>query len=140
MNINKFKEKHSDLIKFFQIIEGDIKLIFAIMSKGDLDYNYSQIENLTLGQIVNELETLDKSEGEQYFSNSDYKLLKEVTKKRNYCCHFCYRDFVYVNNWEYSNEYAIVCKELQNDWNTLSVIYKKVEEARIKANKLYGRI
>lgn len=139
MNFDEFRIKHSDLIHFFQIIEGDLKWIFAIMRKGDLDDNYAKVENLTLGQIVNNLKTLDKSEGEQYISDSDYNFLKQMTEKRNYWCHVCYRDFLYVDNWEYSKEYAEVCRKLQNDWNKLSVVYKNVEDAMIRANKFYGR-
>ena len=84
MNFDEFRIKHSDLIHFFQIIEGDLKWIFAIMRKGDLDDNYAKVENLTLGQIVNNLKTLDKSEGEQYISDSDYNFLKQMTERRNY--------------------------------------------------------
>lgn len=112
MNFDEFRIKHSDLIHFFQIIEGDLKWIFAIMRKGDLDDNYAKVENLTLGQIVNNLKTLDKSEGEQYISDSDYNFLKQMTEKRNYWCHVFYRDFLYVDNWEYSKEYAEVCRKL----------------------------
>lgn len=109
------------------------------MKNGDLDDNYGKVGNLTLGQIVNNLKTLDKSEGEQYISDSDYNFLKQITEKRNYWCHACYRDFLYEDNWEYSKQYAEVCRKLQNDWKKLSVVYKNVEQAKIKANDYYGR-
>jgi hypothetical protein len=109
------------------------------MCKGEMDDNYEKIKNLTLGQIVNKLKTLDKSEGIQYISDSDYNFLKQMTDKRNYWCHICYRDFLYIVNREYSNEYVSVCKKLENDWCKLSVVYKNVEQAKIKASKFYGR-
>lgn len=139
MNIDEFRIKHSDVIRFCQIIEGDLKWIYALMLKGNPGGNYGKVENFTLGQIVSQLKKLDKSAGEQYLSDSDYDYLKEVTEKRNYWCHFCYREFIYVDNWINSGEYVKVCKDLQGDWEKLSGVYKSVESAKIRANDCYGR-
>jgi len=139
MNFDEFRIKHSDLIHHFQIIEGDLKWIFAIMLAGELDDNYSKVEKMTLGQIVNKLKELDKSGGEQYISDSDYNFLKQMTEKRNYWCHECYRDFVYETNWEYSNEYQKVCQKLDRDWQRLETVCRNVEKAKIRANDVYER-
>ena len=98
MDINTFKILHSETIEFCQIIEGDLKWIYSLMHVGDIGENHSKLEKTTLGQVVSMLKELDKSSGEQFISDGDYNFLKQMTEKRNYWCHVCYRDFMYEEN------------------------------------------
>ena len=58
-----------------QIIEGDLKWIYAFMHKGDPAETRSKVSNYTLGQIVNKLKKPDNSDGKPYISASDYNFL-----------------------------------------------------------------
>ena len=77
-----------------QLIEHDLKLIYAGMLKGDFDRNFDEIENLSLGQVVTKLERLDNSDNKPFFGVGDYKLFKKITKIRNHCAHEIYREFI----------------------------------------------
>lgn len=83
LSYEQFKVLHSETIMCCQIIEGDLKWIYAFMHKGDPDENRSKVSNYTLGQIVNKLKGLDNSDGKPYISASDYNFLSQMTEKRN---------------------------------------------------------
>lgn len=48
--------------------------------------------------IVKELEDLDHSDDCPELSDYDYDLIDDIRKIRNYWCHQCYLDFVYIKN------------------------------------------
>ena len=77
---------------FCQTVELDIKYIYAAMLKGDFDENYEEVEVLTLGQTLKRLKKLDYSDNDHFFTEEDYKLLEEITEKRNHIVHKTYQD------------------------------------------------
>lgn len=135
LSYEQFKVLHSETIMCCQIIEGDLKWIYAFMHKGDPGENRSKVSNYTLGQIVNKLKELDNSDGKPYVSASDYNFLSQMTEKRNYWCHQCYRDFLYEDNWLFSKVYEKVCNKLQKDHDRLDIVYKNVEQLKIKLKR-----
>lgn len=139
MNINTFKILHSETIKFCQIIEGDLKWIYSLMHTGNVGENHSKLEKKTLGQVVSMLKKLDKSSGEQFISDDSYNFLKQMTEKRNYWCHVCYRDFMYEENPLTSLAYKKVCDKLQRDHDRLAQVFKNVEKAKLKAIEVFKR-
>lgn len=48
MSFDTFKIIHSETIMYYQIIEHDLKLIYAYMRRGKPFDNYIEIENKTL--------------------------------------------------------------------------------------------
>ena len=142
MDINNFHAILGQTIMYCQIIENDIKLIYSAMLKGNMDDTFSKIkkEKWTLGKTISELEQLDNSDGDSYFGNEDYKLLKQITKKRNHWCHETYIVFVYTENFGYSKEYQKECFQLNKDHDQLAELYKIVENVRLKAMKDFNRI
>ena len=52
---DKFKLIHSELIMQVQLIENDLRLIYAAMRKGDFDDNIEILEKANLGKIITEL-------------------------------------------------------------------------------------
>ena len=119
----------------FQIIEGDLKWIYAFMHKGDPAETRSKVSNYTLGQIVNKLKKPDNSDGKPYISASDYNFLSQMTEKRSYWCYQCYRDFLYEDSWLSSKDYEKVCNKLQKDHDRLDIVYKNVEQIKIKLKR-----
>lgn len=139
MDIDTFKILHSETIGFCQIIESDLKWIYSLMLAGDVSENRALIEKDTLGQIVSKLKELDKSDGEQFISDGDYNFLKQMTKKRNYWCHNCYRDFMYESDPYASEAYRKVCVMLQRDHDRLEQVRNNVEQAKMNANDVFRR-
>lgn len=139
MDINTFKILHSETIEFCPIIEDNLKWVYSLMHTGNVGENHSKLEKKTLGQVVSMLKKLDKSSGEQFISDDDYNFLKQMTEKRNYWCHVCYRDFMYVENPLTSLAYEKVCEKLQRDHDRLEQVFKNVEKAKLDANKVFKR-
>ena len=65
------------------------------MLKGDFDENLNLVKNKALGPVLVDLEKLDNSDGNPYFKQGDYKLLKEIKDIRNWLVHKVYMDFMY---------------------------------------------
>ena len=127
LNYDRFKVLHSETIMFCQIIEGDLKWIYDFMHKGDPAETRSKIANYTLVQIVNKLKELDNSDTKPCISASDYNFLSQMTEKRNYWYHQCYRDFLYEDSWLFSKDYEKVCNKLQKDHDRLDTVKIKLK-------------
>ena len=135
MDLNKFHLLVGQTIMYCQIIEHDIKRIYAAMHNGDYYDNLAKVEKWTLGKCVQELKTLDFSDNDPYISASDYNFLKQMTEKRNHWCHQSYQEFLYNNQFLQSKEYADECRKLQRDNDRLSSVCDALENVRIKAQK-----
>ena len=135
MKYEAFTYLHSETIKYCQIIEGDLKWVYSFLHIGDVYKTRDSLDNLTFGQIVKKLKQLDNSDGNPVLSASDYNILSQMAQKRNYWCHECYRDFVYISNWESSPEFAKICKKLIRDHDKLEVVCRNVEKLKLKFNR-----
>lgn len=96
MDRDTFKMIHSELIQQVQGIEYDLKLIYAAMKSGDFDENYEEVKEMSLGSITKELKRLDNSDNMPDLSNKDYETIDRIRHMRNYWCHQCYVDFMYI--------------------------------------------
>ncbi|MBR7162810.1 MAG: hypothetical protein IKD35_02425 [Clostridia bacterium] len=123
-----------------QRIEHDIKLIYAGMLKGDFEENRYDVNNQTLGTVVIALEELDNSDGRPYFSQEDYKLLKDITRVRNWLVHRSYADFMYTNEYEWEQKFKKCYKKLRDFNERMEHLGDQVEAVRIEALRRYGRI
>ena len=84
---------------YCQVIEHDVKRIYAAMHVGDFYDNLANIEKWSLGQTVQKLKELDFSGKSPYISASDYNFLKQMTEKRNHWCHQTYQKFYIINSF-----------------------------------------
>lgn len=139
MNFNEFKILHSEVVMYCQLIEHDLKLIYSHMHKGNIDDNYDEIDNRTLGQMVAILKKLDNSNGKPDISAGDYNFLKQMTEKRNYWCHKAITEFIYNDNFLNSNKYAKVYEMLVRDNQKLKMVCNEVEKIRIRLCNDYQR-
>lgn len=140
MDLNEFHFLVGQTIMYCQVIEHDVKRIYAAMHKGDYYENLEKVEKWTLGKCVAELKKLDFSDDEPYISASDYNFLKQMTEKRNHWCHQAYQNFLYNKQFLQSREYADECRKLQRNNERLSKVCNALENVRIKAQKDFKRI
>ncbi len=140
MTLEEFHSLIGQTVMYCQIIEHDVKRIYAAMKKGGFYDNLKEVEKLSLGQTVKELKELDFSCSPHYISEDDYDFLRLVTSKRNHWCHEAYQKFVYTDLFLNSNEYKTECKKLSADTKRLSSVYVALENARIKAMKDFKRV
>lgn len=87
MELREFHRMVGEIVMYCQVIEHDVKRIYAAMLKGDYYDNLEKIKKWTLGQTVQKLKELDFSDNDPYISANDYIFLKQMSEKRNHWCH-----------------------------------------------------
>ena len=132
MNFEKFCTLLGHTIAYFQLIENDIKQIYAAMSKGNVKDTMDRIERekWTMGQAVMELQELDYR---HYISSEDYSFLRQITGKRNHWCHESILTFIDVPNFLTSKEFRDEYNRLVRDNERLKVVSYNLETVRRKA-------
>ncbi|CDE72827.1 unknown [Acidaminococcus sp. CAG:917] len=142
MTLENFHLILGQTIMYCQIIEHDVKMIYAAMCKGDVYDTLAMIDKnkWTLGHSVKELKKLDFSDRKPYISADDYNFLSQMAYKRNYWCHKTYIQFIYNPSFLYSKEYEKECHKLQCDNEKLSSVYKALEKVRLNAMHDFNRL
>ena len=94
---DEYKYLLGETIILYQLMENDLKLIYAGMLNGNFFSNIGKVRATYkgLGQIIIALEELDNSDQRPYFSKDTYVLLSKLARQRNYYCHQCSVDFCY---------------------------------------------
>lgn len=138
MNRDMFKLIHSELIQQVQCIENNLKMIYAAMLQGNFGENLKSVEKMNLGRIAKELENLDNSDDMPEFSENDYATINEIREIRNYWCHQCYLDFVYIDNdYEREKSFKKVSEKLHYDEFRTYDLFEKTEKMRLAILKKY---
>ena len=138
MDRDTFKLIHSELIQQVQCIEFNLRRTYAAMCEGDFNKNYKRLEKCNLGKIVKELEDLDYSDNCPELSADDYDLIDNIREIRNYWCHQCYLDFVYINNnKEREMQFQKIAQRLQRDENRTYALSVKSEKIFFSLWKKY---
>ena len=96
-NFDKYKYLLGETVILYQLMENDLKLIYAGMLEGNFYKNIEKVRSTFkgLGQIVQALEELDNSDSTPYFNRETYMLLNKLARQRNYYCHQCAVEFCY---------------------------------------------
>lgn len=132
MTRDTFKMIHSELIQQVQCIENDLRVIYAAMCKGNFKSNLQSLNKANLGKIARELEELDYSDDFPELSQDDYEIIDEIRNIRNYWCHQCYLDFVYIqDDLQREQTFQNIAQRLHYDENRTYALFKKTEEMRI---------
>lgn len=129
---DNYKQLHSEIIMFYQIIDRDIKTIYWSMLKDDEDKpKWSKVKKWPFGKIVNDLQLLDHLNNEPLISIKDYKYLKTVVVKRNHWAHGNFIEFIYKDNPFDTNEFNTSYDKLLVDYGEAKRIYQELERTRL---------
>lgn len=111
------------------------------MHNGDFDQNLDLLEKANLGTIIKKLKDLDYRDGHPDLSKQDYDLLEQIREIRNYWCHQCFLDYVYIsddNKREY--QFQRIANRLSQDENRTWDLHEHLQELRNKMLRKYNRI
>ena len=137
MTRDDFKILHSELVMYCQCIEFDLKRIYSGMSTGDFDENMDMLETSNFGRTLMALKKLDYSDGRPDLSESDYETLNQIREIRNYWCHQCYIDYIYIaNDYQREQEFQRLANRLSDEHKRLYDIHRRLENLYISE---YGR-
>lgn len=139
MTLTEFHTLVGETVMRCQHIEEEIKMIYAILAKGDFDKNYAAVRRDSLGQVLIALRELDESDGRPFISATDYDFLLRMKNKRNHWCHEAYVNFIYVDDFACCEAYRRECKLLLADHESLTDLSERVENARVKAFEIYRK-
>ena len=131
MDFKEFKIKYAETMLNYQAVEHDIKFIYAYMLKGSIDKHFDSIENKTLGQMIRMLKDLDYSDNNPLISKGDYNFLTQICDNRNHWAHNVFTEFIYKENFIYSNEYQKQCDKLEKDYDRIERASEILEKIRI---------
>ena len=67
------------------------------MSSEDFDDEMDMLDTSNLGNTLRKLKKLDHSDGNPWLSETEYDQLDRIRELRNYWCHQCYLDYIYIN-------------------------------------------
>lgn len=138
MDRDTFKLIHSELIQQVQCIEHNLRRTYAAMHEGNFEDNFDRLEKCNLGKIARELEDLDYSDEDPELSEEVYELIDDIREIRNYWCHQCYLDFVYIQNEiDREKQFQKVAQRLQKDENRTYALSQKSERIFFSIWKKY---
>jgi len=112
---DQYKYLLGETVLLYQMMENDLKLIFAGMQNGDYFKNVEMVRSTYkgLGQIILALQELDISSANPYFTQDTYTLLNKLARQRNYYCHQCALDFCYDPYFRESIEFKDALAQLK---------------------------
>ena len=139
---DKFKYLLGETILLYQMMENDLKLIYAGMQEGNF---FKNVENTRatfkgLGQIILALEELDNTHSTPYFTQDTYSLLNKLARQRNYYCHQCSLDFCYDPYFRESIEFKDSLEKLQRTNEIIKSVQAQTSGHRSNILARYNRV
>ena len=139
MEFDAFKSMYAETMMNYQVIEHDIKFLYAYMLSGNIYEHFEAIENKTLGQMIRMLKELDYSDNKPLISLSDYNFLSQICDNRNHWAHNVFLEFIYKENWLYSSEFKKQFDKLQKDHDRVAKAADILEDIRFDYCKSHKR-
>ena len=128
-SLERFRKLHSEIIEYYQCIEYDMRRIYSAMSSEDFDDCMDELRELNWGVVLNKLKKLDNSDDNPYFTEDEYNTLDDMRNQRNYWCHQCYLDWVYISDDRNREErLQRLTRQLENENNRAYKIHRKMED------------
>lgn len=139
---DKYKYLLGETIMLYQLMENDLRLMFAGMTSGDFYANLDKVKATYkgLGQLVQALEQLDNMDSSPYFTRETYALLNRLARQRNYYCHQCCLDFCYNPQFRESIEYKQSLEKLEKTNDIIKSIQAQTNRHRELILSRYNRI
>ncbi len=139
---DKYKYLLGETIMLYQLMENDLRLMFAGMTSGDFYENLEKVKATYkgLGQLVQALEQLDNMDSSPYFTRDTYALLNRLARQRNYYCHQCCLDFCYNPQFRETPEYKQSLERLEKTNEIIKSIQAQTNRHRELILSRYNRI
>ena len=139
---DEYKFLLGETIILYQVMENDLKLIYAGMMDGNFYKNIEMVRGnyKGLGQIILALEELDNSDSSPYFTKETYKLLNKLARQRNYYCHQCSVDFCYNPYFRESVEFQDALEGLKRTNEIIKSVQNQTSIHRSGVLARYNRV
>ena len=139
---DKYKYLLGETVLLYQMMENDLKLIYAGIQDGNYFKNVESVRSTYkgLGQIIMALEEMDLASESPYFTNDTYILLNKLARQRNYYCHQCCMEFCYNPYFRDSAEFNESLEKLIKTNESIKHVQVETEKHRTNILTRYNRI
>ena len=137
IDYDEFKRIVGEIICICQIIELDLKLIYACLylSIFKKKFKYSSNNNWTLGETITQIENIQKKLPEPVFSKDQYSKLYRITSERNNITHTLVKSFSYLDDFVNSMEFKTAFNRINNFSQQVLNLHKIIQEKRVQLCK-----
>ena len=139
---DEYKFLLGETVLLYQVMENDLKLIYAGMMEGSFYKNLEMVRSTYkgLGQVVVALEEFDNSNSIPYFTKETYRLLNKLARQRNYYCHQCGVDFCYDPYFRDSVEFKDSLESLRRTNEIIKSVQTQTSTHRSSVLARYNRV
>ncbi len=95
MVLKEFRITHSTLIEHYQFIEAHLEAIYAAISGKPFWDGLREVEKGSLSSAVREIQSAERENRVQVFTEDEYKQLRQIIDRRNFWCHCCYCELAF---------------------------------------------
>ena len=99
MTKTEFREKHSELIEYYQYIEMRLRGICATLLADEERGWFERLEDYEsdpLGKLITQTQEIQSQKQKDLLSPEDFEALEALRKTRNYWVHQCFSDYTPV--------------------------------------------
>ena len=138
MNEKEFDFAYAEALRYCQIVEHDVKMILALLQGSSPEENLKSIESerKTLGEIIHDIQELDRDSQEPFFTPNDYRVLRSIRDERNHFVHQAYAAFLYDKTGKAFLEESA---RLEKFHGNMVKMARATQHARICAAKNYKK-
>lgn len=139
---DKYKYLLGETVLLYQMMENDLKLIYAGIQDGNYFKNVESVRSTYkgLGQIIMALEEMDLASESPYFTKDTYILLNKLARQRNYYCHQCALDFCYDPYFRESIEFKDSLEQLERTNEIIKSVQAQTSGHRSNVLARYNRV
>lgn len=134
LTTDEFRIAHSKIIEEFQWLEWTLKNMYAKLIEGHYPECFDEVSEKPLGELIKKLKDVEKINKTHYLTSKDYNNLKKVKDMRNYWCHNCYVEGIFIKrqpNGRIVSKSSGLLERVKNDYEIVRELAKKLVEIRI---------
>ncbi len=95
MVLKEFRIAHSTLMEHYQFIESHLEGIYAAVCGRPFWDSLREVEKGSLSGAMREIRDVEREKGIRFFSDGEYKQLRQMIERRNYWSHCCYIEMAF---------------------------------------------
>ena len=140
LKYEEFKSYVSDILQDTQVIEEDLRWIYAYLHKGKTDKNYEKSKKIDVAKLVNNVEALDFAHENHQLNLDDYAVLRQIRNLRNYLADKIYSTFIFNQDYLKSLEYKNACEKVVNYYEDIHNLVPTVHKFKLYVIDWIGEI
>ena len=140
LKYDEFKIYVAETLEYTQVLQEDLKWIYAFLHKGKTEKNYEKISKKKILKVVDNVEALDFAHENHQLNLEDYTILRQIQNLRDYISEKMFATFILNQDFSKSLEYNHACEKIVNYHSEIKDLIPKVRKFREYVTKIIGDI